>query len=319
MLRAERLDLPLVFSICFTTFWGGVFRIMKLRYIEVFLALAQTPNMRDVAHALFVTQAAISSSLRDFEEEIGVQLFDRVGRSIHLNENGRILKKRLEPIYHQFNNIFSLLSTDALVGKLFIGASFTLANWVVPQLLYTMKKTYPHVELECYAKDGAEIVRKVEGGQWDMGLVEGDVNSVNLRVTHLGSEELVIVTADKELASQPQRMESLMKKLWLLHEKGSGTREIFLRNIAPLGLHPEQYLELTHTNAIKRVLQNPDTLACLSPHSIELELKYNILHIVPLENMKFTQNFYCVERPNNAFTVLRKTLVAELQSYIRQS
>ncbi len=291
---------------------------MKLRYIEVFLALAQTPNMHYVAHTLFVSQAAISSSLRDFEEEIGVQLFDRVGRSIHLNENGRILKKKLEPLYYQFNNIFSLLSTDALIGKLVIGASFTLANWVIPQLLYTMKKNYPHVELECHSENTAEIIRKVESGQWDMGLVEGDMNSVNVRATHLGTEELVIVSADKNLACRAQRMEPLMQKLWLLHEKGSGTREVFLRNIAPLDLHPENYLEFTHTDAIKRVLQNPDTLACLSPHSIELELKFNLLHIVPTVNMQFTHNFYCIERPNNAFTILRKTLVAEIKSYLRQ-
>ncbi len=287
---------------------------MKLRYIEVFLALAQTPNMRDVAHALFVSQAAISSSLRDFEEEIGVELFDRVGRGIQLNEKGRLLKKRLEPIYYQLNNVLSLLSTEEMVGKLFVGASQTLANWVMPQMLYAIKQRYPHVELECQADNSFEIVRKVESGQLDMGFVEGDVNSTELSIAFLGSEDLVIVSADEKLASKMHRIEDLMPKLWLLRESGSGTRENFLRNITTLGIRPAQCLELAHTDAIKQVLQNPDTVSCLSPRTIEMELRYGLLHVVPIANMIFTRNFYCVERKGGSLSPLRKTLISELQS-----
>ncbi len=293
---------------------------MKLRYVEVFLALAQTPNMRDVAHALFVSQAAISSTLRDFEEEIGVHLFDRVGRSIHLNENGRILRKRLEPIYQQLTNAFSSLSTEGLMGKLSFGSSFTLSNWAVPQVIYTMKKHFPHVELDCHAQSTAEILRKVENGHWDMGFVEGEVNTADLKVSYMGSENLVIVSADKNLAGKAQHIENLMQRMWILHERGTSTstREILLRNLAPLGLHPEQYLEMPHTNAIKRVLQNPDTLACLSSHTVELELRHNALYVVPIIGMQFIQHFYCVERINSTLTPLRKMLMEEIKSIIQQ-
>ena len=57
---------------------------MTLRYLEIFLALARTPNMRDAAAKLFISQAAVSSALRDFEAELGVSLFDRMGRGIRL-------------------------------------------------------------------------------------------------------------------------------------------------------------------------------------------------------------------------------------------
>ncbi len=287
---------------------------MKLRYLEVFLALAQTPNMRDVAHALFVSQAAISSTLRDFEDEMGVELFERVGRGIRLNAKGRILQKRLEPLYHQLTNVLSLLSSDEPMGKLCIGASLTLSNWVIPQILYDIKKRYPHVELECLSDNTLEIVRKVESAQLDMGFVEGDVSSANLNVTFIGSEELVIVTADKDLASQPRSIEELMDKFWLLREVGSGTREKFLTSITSLGLQPAQSLDLPHTDAIKDVLQNEGTLSCLSPRSIELELRYGILHKVPMSNMHFTRNFYCVDRNENSLSALRKILIDELQA-----
>ncbi len=287
---------------------------MKLRYIEVFLTLAQTPNMRDVAHKLFVSQAAISSTLRDLEDEIGIELFDRVGRGIRLNEKGRILQKRLEPLYHQLNNVLALLSTEELMGKLFIGASLTLANWVLPQILYNMKKQYPQVELDCHTDNTFEIIRKVENSQLDLGFVEGDVSTIDLAITYIGSEDLVIVTSDKKLASKPQKIEDLMQHLWLLREVGSGTRENFLKNITPLGLRPAQHLELTHTDAIKHVLQNSGTLSCLSPCTIELEVKLGMLFVVPIKNMCFKRSFYCIERKENPSTPLRKILIEALQS-----
>ncbi len=287
---------------------------MTLRYMEVFLALAQTPNMRDVAHKMFVSQAAISSALREFESNIGVEVFDRVGRNIKLNEKGRLLAKRLAPLYHQLDNVLALLSSDELLGKLFVGASVTLANWVIPQVLYDMKIRYPHVELDCLSANTSEIVQQVESGQLDMGFVEGDVDAVDLVITPLGREELVVVTTDQKLASKPRSIEELMQYFWLLREAGSGTRETFLRHITPLGLRPEQSLELAHTDAIKHLLHNPRTLSCLSPLVVEHEIQDGSLAVVTISNMRFDRMFYCIERKESGPTPLRKALFTELQS-----
>ncbi len=282
--------------------------------MEVFLALARTPNMRDVAHRMFISQAAVSSALREFESDIGVEVFDRVGRGIRLNEKGRLLEKRLAPIYHQLTNVLSLLSTDELLGRLDVGASVTLANWVIPQILYDMKIRYPHVELDCLSGNTGEIVQKVENGLLDAGFVEGDVNAIHLTITPLGKEELVVVTTDQELASKPRTIQELMPYLWLLREEGSGTRETFLRHITPLGLRPEKSLELAHTDAIKHILCNKGTLSCLSPLVVEHELGEGSLFAVPIEDMVFDRMFYYIEREGSAPSPLREALFKELQA-----
>ncbi len=289
---------------------------MTLRYIEVFLALARTPNMRDVAHKMFVSQAAISSALREFESEIGVEVFDRVGRGIRLNEKGRLLEKRLAPLHHQLDNVLALLSNEELFGKLFVGASVTLANWVMPQILYDMKVRYPNVELDCFSANSSEIVQQVESGQLDMGFVEGDVDAIDLVITPLGREELVVVTRDQELASKPRSIEDLMQYFWLLREAGSGTRETFMRHITPLGLRPKQFLELAHTDAIKHVLHNPGTLSCLPPRVIEQELAEGILSTIEVSNIRFDRMFYRIERKESVPTPLREALFQELQSHL---
>ncbi len=283
------------------------------------MALAHTPNMRDVAQRMFLSQAAISNALRDFEAEIGIELFDRVGRGIRINEKGRLLEKRLAPIYHQLNNVLALLSSDDLFGKIHVGASLTLANWVIPQVLYDMKMHYPNVELDCTSGNTGEIVQQVTHGELDMGFVEGDVQSVSLQITPIGHEELVIVTADKELASQPRHIEELMEHFWLLREAGSGTRETLFRYITPLGLRPKQFLELAHTDAIKHLLSNAGTLSCVSPLIMKQEIQDGTLFVIPIKELVFKRMFYCIQRRETRETPLRTALFSELKNRLHAS
>ena len=155
---------------------------MTLRYLEIFLALARTPNMRDAAAKLFISQAAVSSALRDFEAELGVSLFDRMGRGIRLNDKGRLLEERLAPLYNQLKNVLALVASDELAGKIRIGASTTLSDFVLPQVLYNFKMRHHQVEIECESGNTADIVRHVEHGLLDVGFVEGDVHNLAVEI-----------------------------------------------------------------------------------------------------------------------------------------
>lgn len=286
---------------------------MTLRYLEVFLELARTPNMRDVATRMFISQAAVSSSLRDFEAELGVELFDRQGRGIHLNEKGRLLELRLSPLYSQLRNVLSLVNTDELMGKLYVGATATLADSVIPQILYDIKMRYANVELDCQSGNTTEIVQLVENGKLDMGFVEGEVQNLGVNVTPLALERLVVVSADAELAAQPRPISELMGACWLLREPGSGTRETLLRRLTPLGLRPNVFLELEQTHAIKQVLRNPGTLSCMSPRAVEREIKYGELFVVPVLGACFDRMFYRVEHKDSIPSRLRDALAAAME------
>lgn len=286
---------------------------MTLRYLEVFLELARTPNMRDVGQRLYISQAAVSSTLRDFEAELGVELFHRQGRGIRLNEKGRLLELRLAPLYNQLRNVLTLVSADELMGKLYVGASATLADSVIPQILYDMKMRYEHVELDCQTGNTTEIVQLVENGKVDVGFVEGDVPNLGLHVTPLAREQLVVVSADAELASRPRTLLELMDGCWLLREPGSGTRETLLRQLTPLGLRPKVFLELEQTHAIKQVLRNPGTLSCLSPRAVAREIRSEELFVVPVEDVCFERMFYRVEHKDSTPSRLCDALSAALE------
>lgn len=291
---------------------------MTLRYLEIFLALARTPNMRDAAAKLFISQAAVSSALRDFEAELGVTLFDRIGRGIRLNDKGRLLEERLAPLYNQLKNVLSLVASDSLAGKVRIGASTTLSDFVLPQVLYNFRMQHEQVEIECEAGNTADIVRHVENGLLDVGFVEGEVHNLAVEVTPLADESLVIVTSDAALAQAgPHTIEALLDRHWLLREPGSGTRETFLRKITPRGLRPQIFLEFEHNDPIKLLLRNPGTLSCLSPRVVQRELEAGELFTVAVSDVGFDRTFYRVEHKDRPFSILRDTLSKAVQSCLR--
>ncbi|EFL49440.1 transcriptional regulator, LysR family [Solidesulfovibrio fructosivorans JJ]] len=265
---------------------------MTLRHLEIFLALAATPHMRDVAARLFVSQAAVSSALRDFEAELGVTLFDRIGRGIRLNEKGRLLESRLAPLFSQLTDIFGYVARDSMAGHVRVGASTTLADYVLPQILYDFQTRYEHVAITCESGNTADIVQHIEAGSLDIGFVEGDVRSLLVRAAPLLRERLVVVTSDRHLAAAgPQPMARLMGRRWLMREQGSGTRETFLSRLFPLDLRPELFLEFDNNDSIKAVLENPDTLACLSPLVVARELASGELFAVPIADVAFERVF----------------------------
>ena len=278
---------------------------MTLRYLEVFLELARTPNMRDVAARLFISQAAVSSALRDFEAELGVTLFDRLGRGIRLNERGRLLEGRLAPLYTQLRNSLALVSSKVPAGRIRVGASATLSESVLPQILY-------EVEIDCQSGNTTRIVRAVELGRLDLGFVEGDVQSLHVRTAPLAREELVVVSTDRELAATPRELASLMGAFWLLREQGSGTRECLMRQLAARGLRPGRFMEFERTDSIRQLLHNPGTLACLSPRVVEHELRSNIFVVVPVQDAVFERLFSRVEHKDSPPSPLRDALAGQL-------
>jgi len=274
---------------------------MNLRSFEIFLALARTPNMREVASRLYLTQAGVSSALRGMESELGVALFDRVGRSIRLNEKGRLLASRLAPLYRQLDESIHLVVADTMVGDVRIGASTTLADYVLPQTLYNFKIQHELVNISVVSANTREVVRRVANGELDMGFVEGEVHDIKVRTAVLHEEALVVVTSDRNLAAAgPYPLKELMDKKWLIRQEGSGTRETFLQQVMRHGLTPHIFLEFSNNEAIKTVLHNPETLVCISPLVVDTELRHKEFFIVPIEETTFTRLFMRVmhrERP----------------------
>ncbi|MCW7754446.1 LysR family transcriptional regulator [Desulfobotulus sp. H1] len=266
---------------------------MTFRQLELFLSLARTPHVRKVAEQHFLTQAAVSSALKELENEVGIPLFDRLNRRLVLNENGRALSERLGPLMQQFHDTIGLFKGERMSGHMHIGASATIADYVLPQILYRFRDLYPDVSITTTSANSSEITQNVENGKLDMGFVEGEVQSAVVMSAPIGEEEMIVVSSDAGFASKgPYSMQSLLSRRWLLREPGSGTRDTFLQGLGDQAVHLNVFLEFDHTESVKRVLQNSDTLSCMSPYAIRPELEQKKLFAVPLKTIRFPRRFY---------------------------
>lgn len=265
-----------------------------LRQLEVFLATAFHENLTRAAASLSMSQSAASSALKDLESQFDVQLFDRVGKRLQLNELGESIRPRAEALLEQARGLESALARHQGLGHLRVGATLSIGNYLAVEIMarYMGEQAGARVELEVANTEA--IVRKVANFELDLGLIEGESRHPDLEMIHWRDDELVVFCApDHPLAGKPWLTDDdLLSAAWIVREPGSGTRQHF--EWAMHGLLPELNikLELQHTEAIKRAVEAGLGVGCLSEITLVDAFKRGRLVPLPVPHRDFHRRFY---------------------------
>jgi len=266
-----------------------------LRQLEVFLAVAHTENISRAAAGLAMSQSAASGALSDLERQFDIQLFDRLGKRLQINELGCLLRPRAEALLDQARELELALSRHADVGQLKLGATLTIGNYLAVELIARFMAKH-HSTVSLHVANTADIVARLANFDLDIGLVEGEPRNPALSVTHWLGDELVVFCAPGHPLAQKGALSDadLIGAEWILRESGSGTRQAFDR--AMVGILPDLtvQLELQHTEAIKRAVEKQLGISCLS--RIALEDAFHSGRLVPLAvpHRDFKREFYIV-------------------------
>ncbi|MEL0168062.1 MAG: LysR family transcriptional regulator [Pseudomonadaceae bacterium] len=265
-----------------------------LRQLEVFLATAFHENLTRAAASLSMSQSAASGALKDLESQFDVQLFDRVGKRLQLNELGESIRPRAEALLEQARSLESALARHQDIGHLKVGATLSIGNYLAVEIMarYMGEQAGARVELE--VANTETIVRKVANFELDLGLIEGESRHPDLEMIHWRDDELVVFCApDHPLAGKPWLTDDdLLSAAWIVREPGSGTRQHF--EWAMHGLLPELNikLELQHTEAIKRAVEAGLGVGCLSEITLVDAFKRGRLVPLPVPHRDFHRRFY---------------------------
>jgi len=284
---------------------------MTLRQLELFLALAETPHLGQVASGVGLTPSAVSMAIKNLEETLETKLFDRINQKIILNEDGRHFFGRVEHLIMGLKESEKIFRDELLHGEIRIGVSSSIANYILPPMIYRFMEKYEGVTFKMETGNTREVVDLIESGRVDMGFIEGECHSVDIEKEVFGTDELYVVTGDMALAREKSySMEELCAKRWILREKGSGTREVFLRHLGDHAKLLNIFMELDETGGVKSVLSNKDTLACLSRFSVRNELKYGLLYRLNIEGLTFTRSLYTIRHRNKYISSLLKEFIS---------
>ena len=269
-----------------------------LRQLEVFLATAHFENITRAADSLAMSQSAASGALKDLERQFDVQLFDRVGKRLQLNERGRLLRPRAESVLEQARELEQELIRHNVAGQVRLGATLTIGNYLAVGLIAAFIQESPGAEVSLEVANTAAIARMVLNFDLDIGLVEGELRHQDLEVSYWRDDELVVFCSPEHPLAARGRLsdDDLVKAPWILRETGSGTRQGFDRAMHGLLPQLDVVLELQHTEAIKRAVEAGLGISCLSKITLADAFKRGSL--VPLEvpQRDFKRAFYIVLR-----------------------
>jgi DNA-binding transcriptional LysR family regulator len=240
---------------------------ISLKQLKVFVAVTQHQTLTAASDTLFLSKAAVSMSLSELEKQIGHALFDRVNNRLVINQEGQKLLPLADELLSRSRDIESLFGDEqSYRGVLRIGASDTVGNQVAPFLLSDFRDKHQHKSQQLFISNTALICQKLIDYQLDIGLVEGKTLHPELDSYPFSEDEMCIVVSPKHPLAKKSHvtLEDLENSDWILREPGSGTREFFLRTVAPRIEIWHEAFELNTTEAIINSVSANLGLACLS-------------------------------------------------------
>ena len=259
---------------------------ITLRQLEVFAEVLKRGSTTQASVMLALSQSAVSAALTDLEGQLGVQLFDRVGKRLVVNEHGRLLYPRALALLEQTTEIEQLFRKDN--GAIRVYASSTIGNYILPAMIARYRQDFPDLPLELSVGNSQDVINAVLDFRVDIGLIEGPCHSTEIISEPWLEDELVVFAAQSSpLTKGPVTLEQLAASPWILRERGSGTRELVDYLLLSHLPRFQMAMELGNSEAIKHAVRHGLGISCLSRRVIAEQLQAGTLSevTVPLPRL----------------------------------
>lgn len=270
--------------------------------LKVFESVARNLSFTKSSRELFISQPAISKHIRELESQYHTRLFERMGNRIALTESGRLLMEHTQRLLDEYARLdyeMNLLH-DAHCGTLRLGASTTIAQYVLPPLLARFIEKFPNVSVSLLNGNSEEVERALQEHRIDLGLVEGNIRQASLKYTPFMKDELVAVVNARSQWKDCDEipLDDLRRIPLVLRERGSGTLDVVAAALARheirlSDLNVQMYLG--STESIKLFLRNSNALAIVSIRSISEELYMGRFKVVDIPGLEMDREFDYVE------------------------
>jgi DNA-binding transcriptional LysR family regulator len=243
---------------------------MTLEQLRIFVAVAQREHVTRAAADLNLTQSAVSAAISALEARHATQLFDRIGRRIALTQAGRLFLIEAHGVLARAAAAEAALADLAGLkrGALALAASQTSGNYWLPPLITRFHAAYPGITFSLQIGNTETVAAMVREGAVDLGFVEGDVDGVDLAVTTVAEDELLLVAQQAQRgAKRPLNADDLRALRWVMRERGSGTRAILEAGLTGVGLalgELDMALELPSNEAVRSAVEAGAGVAALS-------------------------------------------------------
>jgi DNA-binding transcriptional LysR family regulator len=263
---------------------------MADRRLQVFNAVAKHLSFTRAAEALFMTQPAVTFQIKQLEVQYGTRLFERRRGGIVLTAAGELVLSYAERILALADELETRLGemTSEMRGELLIGASSSIAEFMLPRVLGEFNAHYPQVHARLSVANSESIESQVAGHTLDVGLIGAPARLPGLTSRACCEEELVVICApDYPLAGMASATPALLADYeFISREPGSGTRAIIDAYFRAHEIEPDRLktqMELGSPEALKGVVATGLGFAIVMRMVVDKELRLGELVAIPLE------------------------------------
>ena len=275
---------------------------LNLHLLRLFATVARTGSFSRAADTLHISQPAISKGVRDFELQVGCRLLDRTPKGVRPTREGRALARHAEALFAveraAEDELLSLRSLDS--GSLRIGASTTIATYMISEYLGTFHRSYPGIDLHLVIANTRDIADLLLAHDIEIALVEGPVEGEEVESRPWRTDVMsLIVDPQHRFADVESGIDgaALSDDILIVREPGSGTREIVAQALAARGIEPKQTLEIGSTEAIKQAVAAGLGVAIVSSATISDQIKLGRLKVVPMRDIAIERTLWQLKVP----------------------
>lgn len=275
----------------------------NLSNLRTFLAVAKFQGISRALGDLHLTQPAVSRQIHGLEESFGTHLFVRKGRFLALTEAGQILQQYSIRVFQLLTEAQEAIDglKGLIRGHLRISAATTIGIYMIPDVLGEFKTQYPGIEINLTISNKEEVLRQVQAGMVDLGFVGPPVSVPELAMDKYLEDDLVLIVSPlhRFAARDTVSTKMLTEDVFILRERGSGTREIMEEELRKAGVSLRHKMELGSTEAIKKAVSANLGISIVSSRAVTLEVMIGHLCAVRISDLNLRRRIYILYLRNS--------------------
>ena len=294
---------------------------MDLRRLEIFLKVAELGSFSRAADALFLTQPTVSEHVRALEDELGVQLLDRLGRGTTPTHAGVLLMghaRRLLALAREARQAIEQFQ-GRVSGELVLGGSTIPGEYLLPALIGAFRAKYPDVSIALRIGGSRQVQDWVERGEVEIGVVGAAPASRALEARPLAADELVLVVPPEHpwVARKSVSLEDVVREPLIVRERGSGSRQSLEQALEAKGLDLGAFRvvgEIASTQAVKQSVRAGVGVSFVSRRAVEDECRARLLACVQVRDLTVRRAFHLVTHRDRSRSPLAQAFLTFVES-----
>ncbi|NCD08308.1 MAG: LysR family transcriptional regulator [Negativicutes bacterium] len=285
---------------------------MTIRHLKIFIVVADLKNMTAASKTLFISQPTVSQAITDLENHYGIKLFERLNKRLYLTEKGSQLLSYARHVTSLMEEMEQVIKNSEKSGSMTIGATLTIGEALLPDLISSFNKEYPRLKVKAIIKNTLDIEELIIKNFVELAIVEGTVHSPDIVFEPFKNDELVLVCG---MGHPLYGVKILLPKAladinFIVREKGSGTRELFDNTMSANEINWQPSWECNGSDILKSAALRGLGVAVISKRLVTQELKNKSLHALRIEGITLRRQFSIIYHKNKYMTESMKAFIA---------